>query len=66
MPVAAVEMTLATLVPLFVGSVAVIHQLRDPDRDLGRSVRITAAVWLGLGIGTVALALVLVDLGFTS
>jgi hypothetical protein len=63
MPLAA-EMLLATLVPLFVGSVAVIHELRRPAPDLGRSVRIAAAIWLGLGFGTAALAFVLADLGF--
>jgi hypothetical protein len=63
-PVVALEMVLATLVPLFVGSVATIHELRGSSQDFGRSVRIAVAIWLGLGLGTVALALALADLGF--
>jgi hypothetical protein len=63
-PVDTVEMALATLVPLFVGSVATIHEMRGPNRDLGRSLRIAVAIWLGLGLGTVVLALALAILGF--
>jgi hypothetical protein len=63
-PIEALEMVLATLVPLFVGSLATIHELRGPNQDFGRSVRIAVAIWVGLGVGTVALALALADLGF--
>lgn len=54
MPTLGPDLVLATLVPLFVGSLSLIHELRGGARDLGGSLRITATIWLGIGLGTLA------------
>lgn len=52
MPTLGMDLVLATLVPVFVGSLSIIHELRGGTRDLGGSLRIAAAIWLGIGLGT--------------
>jgi hypothetical protein len=59
MQLVAAELALAVLGPLFFGTVALIHGLRDGRHDVGRSVLIAGGIWSGIALGTVALVMLI-------
>jgi hypothetical protein len=63
-PLLGVEMILATIVPLYVGSVAVIHELRRSKPDLDESLRIATTIWFGICLVVAAVAIVVAEVGF--
>jgi hypothetical protein len=50
-----------TVAPLFIGSVAVIHDLQRARRDIRTSVLIVGGIWAGIVLGTKLLAPLLVS-----
>lgn len=50
-----------TVAPLFVGSVAVIHDLRRARHDIRTSVLIAGGIWMGIVVGTKLLVTLLVS-----
>jgi hypothetical protein len=50
-----------TVGPLFVGSVAVIHDLRRTRHDIRTSVLIAGGIWMGIVVGTKLLVTLLVS-----
>lgn len=63
--VVALELAVTVLVPLFVGTVSVIHGLRGAKPNVGRSVLTAAGIWAGIGIGTVAIITYLARAGLS-
>jgi hypothetical protein len=63
-PLLGVEVILATIVPLYVGSVAVIHELRRSKPDLDESLRIATTIWFGICLVVAAVAIVVAEVGF--
>jgi hypothetical protein len=50
---------LTVLVPLFVGTVSVIHQLRPRRSPVTDSIVLAARIWIGIAAGSVAIAALL-------
>lgn len=56
------EVVLATVVPLFFGSMGVVHELRG-RRDFQGSLLVTTVAWIGISLGMAIVAVFLVMLG---
>lgn len=53
---------LTVLVPLFLGTVSLIHQLGRRRSAVSDSVWLAARIWVGIAVGSVALAALLAAL----
>ena len=56
MSIVAAGLAVTVLVPLFLGSVSVIHGLRGAKRDVGRSVLLAATIWVGIWLGVILMS----------
>lgn len=50
-----------TVAPLFIGSVAVIHDLRRARHDVRTSVLIAGGIWIGIAMWTTLITALLVS-----
>ena len=50
-----------TIAPLFIGSVAVIHDLRRARHDFRTSILIAGGIWIGIAMWTTGIAALLVS-----